>query len=504
MSSLESPRRTAPLEVSAYDFRQLGHQLVDRLADWLDEIPTRPVTPGESPAEIRQVLGDRSLPEQGSSLFGLLPETTELLLDHSLYNGHPRFLGYITSSAAPVGALADLLASSVNPNVGAWSLSPIASEIEAQTIRWIAELIGFPVDCGGLLVSGGNTANFAAFLAARAAKSDWDVRAQGMRAPDAARLRVYCSAETHTWIQKAADHYGLGTDSIRWIATDAALSMDTNALREAIERDLQAGDQPFLVVGTGGSTAVGAIDPLPEIAQICQEYELWFHVDAAYGGFAACLPDVDPNLLGLSLADSVAVDPHKWLYTPLEAGGVLVRDPQTLITAFSYYPVYYKFDEDTEEPPINYYEYGPQNSRGFRALKVWLALQQVGRQGYVQMISEDCKLAKKLYDSADEHPELEALSAKLSITTFRYIPSDLDPDSQPAADYLNELNSELLTRLQLGGEVYLSNALIQEKYALRSCVVNFRTSLADIQAIPEIVTRVGQELDQHMRPTELR
>ncbi|MCK4726116.1 MAG: aminotransferase class V-fold PLP-dependent enzyme, partial [Anaerolineales bacterium] len=305
MKSQLPPQRTAPLEVSAYDFRQLGHQLVDRLADWLDEIPTRPVTPGESPAEIRQVLGDRSLPEQGSSLFGLLPEATELILDHSLYNGHPRFLGYITSSAAPVGALADMLAASVNPNVGAWSLSPMASEIEAQTIRWIAELIGFPVDCGGLLVSGGNTANFAAFLAARAAKSDWDVRAQGMRAPDAGRLRVYCSAETHTWIQKAADHYGLGTDSIRWIATDAALSMDTTALRETIERDLQAGDQPFLVVGTGGSTAVGAIDPLPEIAQICQEYELWFHVDAAYGGFAACLPDVDPNLLGLNLADSV-------------------------------------------------------------------------------------------------------------------------------------------------------------------------------------------------------
>jgi glutamate/tyrosine decarboxylase-like PLP-dependent enzyme len=444
------------------------------------------------------------LPEKGSSLFGLLPETTEMILNHSLYNGHPRFLGYITSSAAPVGALADMLAASVNPNVGAWNLSPIASEIEAQTIRWIAELIGYPTDCGGLLVSGGNAANFVPFLTARAAKSGWNVRTQGMQAPDADRLRVYCSAETHTWIEKAADHYGLGTDAIRWIETDAALRMDTEMLRAAIERDLQAGDKPFLVVGTGGSTAVGAIDPLPEIAKICQEYELWFHVDAAYGGFAACLPNMDPNLRGLSLADSVAIDPHKWLYTPLEAGCVLVRDPQTLVSAFSYHPVYYEFDQGTEEAPINYYEYGPQNSRGFRALKVWLALQQVGRQGYVQMISKDCQLATRLYDIADGHPELEALTANLSITTFRYVPSDLDLGSQAAADYLNELNSELLTLLQRGGEVFLSNALINKKYALRSCVVNFRTSVADIQAIPEIVTRVGGELDRQLRPAALR
>jgi aromatic-L-amino-acid decarboxylase len=175
-----------------------------------------------------------------------------------------------------------------------------------------------------------------------------------------------------------------------------------------------------------------------------------------------------------------------------------------LISAFSYHPVYYKFDEGIDKPPINYYEYGPQNSRGFRALKVWLALQQVGRQGYIQMITEDCNLATKLYDLADEHPELEAMTVNLSITTFRYIPSDLDPDLQAAAAYLNELNSELLTLLQRGGEIFLSNALIQDKYALRSCVVNFRTTLTDIQAIPQIVTRVGQELDSQIRPAALQ
>src|SRR5262249_33121501 len=207
---------------------------------------------------------------------------------HSLLNGHPRFFGYITAPPAPIGILGDFLASAVNPNVAAWILSPAATEIESQTVRWIASLIGFPGDCGGLLVSGGNMANVVCFLAARAAKASWDVRELGMAAPLAPRLRVYASAETHTWIQKATDCAGLGPASIRWIATDRKLKMDVSALRRQIEADVAAGDAPCLVVGTAGSVSTGAIDPLPEIAKVCREHNLWFHVDGAYGGFAAC------------------------------------------------------------------------------------------------------------------------------------------------------------------------------------------------------------------------
>ncbi len=203
--------------------------------------------------------------------------------------GERRFWGVITSSAAPIGALGELLAASVNPNMGGWIGGPMANAIEAQTVRWMAELIGYPPACGGLLVSGGNMGNFVDFLAARKAKAIWDVRAAGLMSEGARRLRVYTSSETHTWIQKATDMFGFGTDAIRWIPVDAQLRMDTKALRKRIQQDIEAGDLPFLVIGTAETVSTGAVDPLHETAAICREYDLWFHVDGAYGAFAALL-----------------------------------------------------------------------------------------------------------------------------------------------------------------------------------------------------------------------
>lgn len=490
-------KRDSPLGLGSQEFRALGHQLVDRIATFLDSLPQRPVTPGESPTDVRLALGaERTLPQQGTDPAPLLNHATDLLFDHSLFNGHPRFWGYVTSSAAPIGALGDLLAAAVNPNVGAWHLSPMASEIEAQTIRWISEMLGYPVNCGGLFVSGGNMANFVCFLAARQAQADWDVRKTGMAT---SRLRVYCSSETHTWIQKSADIAGLGTDSIRWIAVDSELRIDLGALREQIARDIAAGDRPMLVVGNAGTVGTGAVDPLPELTALCRELNLWFHVDGAYGGLAAVLPDASADLAGLREADSVAVDPHKWLYAPLEAGCALVRDPEKLRAAFSYHPAYYHFGDEA----TNYFDIGPQNSRGFRALKVWLALQQVGRSGYEQMISDDICLARELYDEIAHYPELEPLTCSLSITTFRYVPPNLHPGTENVDAYLDKLNLELLTRLQSSGEAYLSNAVIRGKYALRACIVNFRTTTADIAVLPQIVVRMGKELDSALRAENL-
>lgn len=503
--ALEALRhRVAPLEMTPHDFRAAGHQLVDVIASFLGSLGDRPVTPGETPEQVRLALGSLSLPEEGSPAQALLKETADLLFEHSLFNGHPRFWGYITSSAAPVSALADLLASAVNPNVGGWVLSPVASEIEAQTVRWIAEIMGYPPTCGGLLVSGGNAANFVGFLAARRSKLGVDVRTKGIQTTIGQRPRVYCSEETHTWIEKAADQYGIGTEGIRWIPTNERLQMDLTALRNQIQRDKDDGDAPFLVVGTAGSTGVGAVDALPELAHICREHDLWFHVDAAYGGLATGLPDAPPDLLGLREADSVAIDPHKWLYSALEVGCALVRDPRALIDTFSYHPSYYKLDEATQQAGINYYEYGPQNSRGFRALKVWLALRQVGRQGYARMISDDIQLASYLFRLVQDHPSLEAFTRNLSIATFRYVPADLSVGSPEVESYLNQLNEELLDQLQKSGEAFPSNAVIGARYVLRVCVVNFRTSLEDIEALPEIVTRLGQKIDAALRPTNLK
>jgi aromatic-L-amino-acid/L-tryptophan decarboxylase len=492
----DGARRPA-LAMDAPTFRAIGHRLVDQLAGLLESLPQRPVTHDESPSSVRDALGlTGPLPERGMDPASLVERTTQLLFDHSLFNAHPRFFGYVTAPPAPIGILGEFLAAAVNPNVGAWTLSPAATEIEAQTVRWIAEFIGYPTDCGGLLVSGGNMANLVGFIAARAAQAGWDVRARGM-ATSGSTLRVYGSVETHTWIQKAADMAGLGTDSIRWIPTDAQQRMDVGALRRQIDADVAAGDIPCMVVGTAGSVSTGAVDPLRDISALCRDCGAWFHVDGAYGGLAAALPEASDDLRGLSLADSVAVDPHKWLYAPLEAGCALVRHPEALRAAFAYHPPYYHLRENA----INYLDYGPQNSRGFRALKIWLAFQQAGAGGYRTMIADDIRLSQTMADVVGRHPELELVTQALSITTFRFVPSDLRSRIGDASveRHLDALNRELLDRLQRGGEAFVSNAVVGGRYLLRACIVNFHTTGTDIEAVPEIVVRIGRAVDSHLR-----
>jgi glutamate/tyrosine decarboxylase-like PLP-dependent enzyme len=482
------------------EFREMGHRLVDQLADRLAKVPSGPVRRDESPADVRKTFAaERTLPLHGTDAGRLLSDATDLLFDHSLFNGHPRFFGYITSSPAPIGMFGDFLAAALNQNVGAWKLAPMATEIERQVVQWIAELIGFPVNSGGLLMSGGNLANFVCFITARAAKATWDVRKEGL-SRDSPRLLAYASSETHTWMQKAADLSGLGTDAIRWIATDAEGRMDVSALRRQIEDDRRLGHRPFLVVGTAGTVSTGAVDPLPEIAAICREYELWFHVDGAYGALAAQASGSPDSLRALSEADSVAVDPHKWLYAPLEAGCLLVRDAEKLRNAFSYHPDYYHFDDHA----VNYFDYGPQNSRGFRALKVWLALQQVGRAGYLRMIADDMLLSRHLHELLSDHPEFEATSQSLSITTCRYVPADLRSQlgTEKVEQYLNRLNQALLTAVERSGEAFLSNASIGGKFVLRACIVNFQTYLEDVEALPPLLARLGRAADAALRPAD--
>jgi glutamate/tyrosine decarboxylase-like PLP-dependent enzyme len=474
------------LDMPADEFRRAGHALVDEIANFYDSLRERPLTRSATPASIRALLGADELPEKGADAGELLHDIAPLLFDHSLHNGHPRFLGYITSSGAPLGALADLLAAAVNANLGKWDLSPIASEIETQTVRWLAEFIGYEPGCSGIMVSGGNMANILGFVAGRTAKAPWDLRTDGNYG-DPRRLTAYVSRETHTWVQKAADICGLGSEGVRWIDTDAEGRLRVDSLREQIAADREEGRLPFLVVATAGSVSTGVVDPVRELAALCRDEDLWLHADGAYGAPAAVLPEADDDLRSLDLADSVALDPHKWLYCPIEAACTLTRDPDALSNAFAFYPEYYLLDGAQEEG-VNYYELGMQNSRGFRALKVWLALRAAGRSGYESLIRGDIELAQRLYDLADAHPELRAASHHLSITTFRYVPPGIDE----ADEYLNALNKALLAKIQASGDLYVSNAVIAGVYLLRACVVNFRTTKADIDAIAETVVAMGR------------
>jgi glutamate/tyrosine decarboxylase-like PLP-dependent enzyme len=486
--------RLNPIEIDKEEFRKIGHQLIDDISDFISSIDKKPVTPNESPSQLEGILRKTSLPENGISSTELITRATDLLLNHSLLNGHPKFMGYITSSAAPIGALGDLLAASINPNVGAHILSPMATEIEKQTVQWLAEFIGLSPNYGGILVSGGNMANFTAFLAARTAKSPKTVKEDGLSTIPK-KLTIYCSKTTHTWIDKAAFLFGLGTNSVRWIQTDSSNRMNNKILEETIKIDIENDCQPIMVIGTAGDVSTGVVDNLKGISTICKAYNLWFHIDGAYGVPAAIIPKYKDLFDGLSEADSIALDPHKWLYSPLEAGCTLVKNPQHLIDTYSSHPEYYNFSNSENEFAQNFYEYGLQNSRGFRALKVWLSLQQVGRSGYEKLISEDIELSEMLFDLAKKHPELEAVSQNLSITTFRYIPLNYKEEDN---EYLNKLNEELLNELQTGGELFLSNAIVSEMYCLRACIVNFRTSKKDIREIIEIIVKEGKKMHQKL------
>lgn len=491
--------RIQPVEMSSEEFRHAGHQLVDTVASLLEHLSSLPVAHKQEPRDIRALL-PAELPIEGGDASDLLGRAAHVLIEHSLLTAHPRFWGYVIGGAAPLGVLADMLASAINPNCGGWALSPIATEIEKQTISWIAQMLGYAPNCGGIIVSGGNMANMIGFLAARTAIAGQQSRSAGL-AQTAPKLVCYASAEAHTWINKAADLFGVGTDAIRWIPTDAEFKLDLEDLRRRISDDVANGYTPFLVAATAGTVATGAIDPIREISKICKQHDIWLHVDGAYGAPAAVLPDAHPDMKALELADSLAVDPHKWFYAPIEAGCALVKNPQALVDTFSYRPTYYHFEGKEDDPRTSFYELGMQNTRGFRALKVWLLIQHAGRAGYEQMIGDDIKLSQEMFAAVGAHPDFEAVTQGLSIATFRYAPRSLRPrmDDPAVGEYLNKLNEAILGHLQEGGELFVSNAVIHGKYVLRACITNWRTTSEDVAAVPGIVASVGEKLHAHMQ-----
>jgi glutamate/tyrosine decarboxylase-like PLP-dependent enzyme len=414
-----------------------------------------------------------------------LVEHLRTMLDHSLKAGHPAHLSYITGAGTVPGAAADLLASGLNPNVGGWLLSPAATEIEVQLTRWFAGQLGLPERSGGLIVAGGAIANFIALKCARDAVAGLDVRRQGI---GARRLALYCSTEAHVTIDRAADMLGLGTGSVRHIAVDDGLRMQPEALEQAIYRDVEEGIEPVAVAATVGTTGTGAIDPLPELAQIASEHWIWFHVDAAYGGPAVLADDLRPLFAGIERADSITLDPHKWLSTPLGSGCVLVRDLQKLADSFGV-SASYVHEEDVASRGDNLGFLGPQFSRGFDALKVWVSLLAHGRAAYARRISHDVELTRYLAKRVEEHPEFELVATGLSICCFRYRLKGVADE-----DYLDRLNERLMTELQLDGRVYPSNAIVHGRFCLRTCIVNFRTEAEDLDRLLEVAAELGSKL----------
>lgn len=480
------------LNWSAERAREFGGEIVALWSEWLARMPELPVAGRATAAEVRAAV-TREIPDQALATDELLATLRTIAFDHTTKVGHPGFMAYISGAGTIPGAAADLLAAGLNQNVGGWRLAPAATEIELHLGRWFARRLGLPSRAGGYVTSGGAMAAFVALKAARDNRAGWSVRDLGTRAGPP--LTCYASDQVHDVNTRATDMLGLGRQAVRVIPSDDRGRMRVDALRGAIGRDLRNGCKPIAVIATAGSVSTGAIDPLREIADVCAEYGPWMHVDGSYGGVAAMTDELRPLFDGIDRADSIAIDAHKWLYTPHSSGLLVVRDMQSLVDAFAIDPAYLYEEKEASGRGTDLFALGPQFSRGFHALKIWVSLLAHGWSAYERRIAHDVALARYVYERAQAHDELETVGAapSLSIACFRFVPPELRGDAS-AESYLNRLNEALMMELQLGGRVFPSNAVIDGRFALRACIVNFRTEVREMDLLIDEAVEKGRAL----------
>ena len=422
------------LDPSPEQIRSWANAAVELMAEYLGTIRNRPVYPHTSSRQIREHL-DSSLPRRNRlTSTNSFTFSVNTLIELSRHNGHPRMFGYVQAPGTAIAALADLLASTLNANLTAWRSAPAAVEIERLTIEWIKQIIGFNRNAAGLFVSGGSMANMAALAAARRAKAPPEIQNKGAQSCSRP-LRIYASEETHHSVAKAAALLGIGRDNVRLIGVDERYKINLDELVAAIEEDRTAGHLPICVVANAGTVATGAFDPLPPISEIAQRFNLWLHVDGAYGGFAALAPSARPLFASIEEADSLALDPHKWLYLPVDCGCILYRDPEAARATFAHEAEYTRVIGQEADEAFAFWDYGPELSRRFRALKVWMLLKGVGLQALSDAIEKDLACARHFEKLVQNSEDFEMLApVELSIFCFRHLPARLKralADGQP-------------------------------------------------------------------------
>ena len=469
------------------ELRRLGTLAADAVAEHRQGL-----TPGRVFGKVgsRASVFDEPLPEEGRPFEEVLAFVRENVMPFPMGNSHPRFYGFINASADPVGIFADFLAAGMNSNC--WGGDHAATHVEGRVVRWLAEMLGFPPSAEGILVSGGSMANFTALAVARRAQTPGNVREDGLAGPDAPRLIVYASDQVHACVDKAVDLLGIGTRQLRKIPTDDAFRIRLDLLEEAIAADRRAGFRPAILVGNAGTVNTGAIDPLDALADLCARERLWYHVDGAYGALASIVPSLAPMFAGMGRADSIAADPHKWLYVPYEAGATLIREPGRFSETFRKFPEYLAQDPESPFPgPAWFAERGVELSRGFKALKVWMGLKVHGRRAYSAQIENDVKLARFLAAEVDRRPDLERLAEPvLSIANFRYRPRGADLSDVA----LDGINRRIINRVVGDGSFFLAPTILKGRTALRVSITNFRTREEDLLALLDEAERIGREL----------
>ena len=464
----------------AEEIRRVGYRVVDQIAEHLASLPGRPVCE-PFPAELAARMRAPAPPEEGMDAGAVLDAFAREIEPYPFGNGHPRFFGWVNSPPAVMGIFGAALAAAMNPSCAGGNHAAIW--VEREVTGWFRQMVGFPPESMGLLVSGGSMAALTALAVARHRQCGFDVRTQGLQSTPS-KLTFYRSGEVHGCYQKAIELLGVGSDNLRAVEADAALRMLPDALEAAIRRDREQGCTPIAAIASAGSVNTGVIDPLAEIADVCARQNVWLHVDGAYGAPAILTDRFRGELAALARADSLALDPHKWMYVPVDAGLVLVRDAAAMRAAFSLVPPYLRSAGD---PWLS--EYGFEQTRPFRALKIWMSMRHLGLAGYRQAIAHDIAMAERLHATARSASDFEAREPQsLSIVCLRYTPVVLAGDEGA----LDARNQELLARVQREGHAFLSSTVIDGRFWLRACVVNPRATEEDIDALLPLLRAAGE------------
>lgn len=471
------------------EMRNLGHRMVDDMISYLRTVRERPVWRA-IPARVKAHL-QQPLPTEAQGAEAAYQDFVEHVLPYPHGNIHPRYWGFVNGTGSALGALSEMLAATMNPNVGGADHSAIY--VEEQALAWCKEMLGFPASASGLLVSGGSMANLIGLAVARNTKAGFDVRKEGMAAATGT-MTVYCSTETHSSVQKAVELMGLGNKALRKVPVDKNYRLDFARLEKMIAEDRAMGHIPFCVVGNAGTVNTGAIDPLAQLAEFCAREQLWFHVDGAFGALAYLAPEMRRHLSGMEAADSLAFDLHKWMYMPYEAGCVLVKDRAAHQNAFTLVPEYLvQHERGLSGGPFWLANYGMQLSRGFRALKVWLLLKEHGVEKYRRLIQQNMAQARYLAQLVEQNDELELVApVALNVVCFRFKPR------QVAAEELNELNRQILMELHERGIASPTSTILRGVYALRAAITNHRSRKEDFDALVTETIRLGAELRQRL------
>ncbi|MBA2678043.1 MAG: amino acid decarboxylase [Ktedonobacteraceae bacterium] len=478
------------LTLSSEDFRRLGYRAVDLAADYLTNARSSPVFSPMSEAA-RQVLLEQALPQKEGDPSKIVDFFQDHVFPYPMGNGHPRFFGWVNSPPAHLSVVAELLAAAMDPSCAGGDHAAIY--LEHCVTRWLLELVGFPVEGSmGLLVSGGSMATLTCLAAARywaAKKMGWNVREEGLF--NHVPLIIYLSEEGHSCIRKSAELLGLGVAGLHVIPTKEDLTIDVEKLRVAIAEDRATGKQPFCIVASAGTVNTGAIDPFDVLADLCGEEQLWLHVDGAYGAVGILDNRLAGRYRGMERAQSLALDPHKWLSIPYECGCAIVRDGTNLRNTFSLIPAYLRTEEGKGFGGLPWFsEYGFQQTRGFRALKLWMALQHAGRKGLETLITRHNDLAQYLAGLVDAASDMERLApVDLSIVCFRSIPAILQADESR----LDALNKYIMEEIQSGGEAFVTGTTLSGHFALRACILHYETKEDDLAALLSLVRKIGTQ-----------